>query len=148
MKKIKKKKIKFELSAGGIIYNPATDKILVIKDQNNRVSFPKGMNDPKEKLVDTAIREAREETGIKKLNLISKLGGVKFFYKFKGELIFKRIDYFLFEAPLEKPKPQVKEIKDALWMDKNKVLKQISFSNLKPLFQKALDIIKQKYAKT
>ncbi len=143
MKKRKKEKAEFELSAGGIVYCPQTDEILVIKDPKGRVTFPKGQVQKEENLLETAQRETAEEAGINAEKLVpeGKLGEVKVFYRFQGKLIFKKIVYFLFFSPLQTPSPQKEEINDAFWLPKDEVLEKLDFNNLKPIFKKALKII-------
>jgi len=140
---IKNRKAKFELSAGGIVFNTKNGKILTIVDSSGRIGLPKGQNEKGEPLKTTAEREIKEETGVKKLNFIEKLGEVKFFYKFKDNLIFKKIIYFFFTTQDEKLKPQKKEIKNALWLSEKEVIRKNQFKNLNPILKKASKIIEK-----
>ncbi|MCD6195152.1 NUDIX domain-containing protein [bacterium] len=143
----KKQKTKFELSAGGIVFCPQTKKILVIEDKKGRVGLPKGWVEKGEKLVETAKRETSEETGIKNLQTVKKIGEINFFYRRNKNLIFKKVVYFLFETSKQKPKPQKEEIENAYWVKKEEFTKILSYDNLKPLAQKALRIINSFYGK-
>jgi len=133
-----RRKVKFELSAGGLVINLKSGKILVVRDQKNRITFPKGLVEAKEKVINAAVREVKEETGIKNLELVEKLGEVKFLYQFQGKLIFKKIIYFLFKTKDQRIKPQNTEIKDALWLSINEILKNNPFKNLNPIINKAI----------
>jgi 8-oxo-dGTP pyrophosphatase MutT (NUDIX family) len=70
------------LTAGGVIVDPGNGKVLLVKiGKEHRKgrsgwTWPKGRVDPGEKLVKTAVREAREETGVTARPLLS-LGKLK-----------------------------------------------------------------------
>jgi len=140
---MRKNRAQFELSAGGIVINSKNKKILTIVDQKNRYTFPKGQVEKGEEIQKAAEREIKEETGIKNLRLLEKIGEVEFFYKFKGELIFKKIIYFLFETTASKLKPQREEIKKACWLKPKEFFKKNAFKNIVPIFKKALKLIKK-----
>ena len=148
MKKKKTKKVKFELSAGGIVFCPETNKVLVIEDYQGRIGLPKGQVEKNESLQEAAQRETEEETGIKNIKPIQKIGEITFFYRLKKDLIFKKVVYFLFEASPQRPSPQKEEIKKAFWIPKNQLTEKLSFANLKPLAKKALQIIESLYGTT
>ncbi len=60
-------------SAGGIIVN-THGEIVLIEQHGNSWSFPKGGIEAGETELDAAIREIYEETGLKDIHLIEKLG--------------------------------------------------------------------------
>jgi ADP-ribose pyrophosphatase YjhB (NUDIX family) len=71
-------------SAGGIIYDPINDKLLVVKGPI-KWSLPKGHREPTEHIHETAMREIFEETSIK----------VDLNNKSKYKKILKCIYYFI-----------------------------------------------------
>ena len=85
---------KREVSAGGVVFRK-DGKILLIKDSYGRWAFPKGLVEKGEKNEQTAIREVKEEVGLKELKIIASLGQIKYFYKLKGEGIFKIVYFFI-----------------------------------------------------
>jgi ADP-ribose pyrophosphatase YjhB (NUDIX family) len=149
IKKIKTipKKAKFELSAGGIVYNPELKKILVIEAADGRISLPKGHNKKSESMIETAKREIAEETDVKNLEFIAKIGEPTYFFKFKNEFIFKKVVCFLFITNNLKAKPQLSEIKSAQFESISEIKKVITFKNLLPLLDKAEKLIKEKYGR-
>ena len=60
-------------SAGGIILNPYSE-IAMVNQHGNSWSFPKGHLEQNESLLDAAIREITEETGLVELEFIDYLG--------------------------------------------------------------------------
>lgn len=59
--------------------------------------LPKGLIDAGESTRETAVREVREETGLH-VELVEKLGDVRYTYTWDGERIFKIVSFFLMRA--------------------------------------------------
>lgn len=59
-------------SAGGVVLN-ANGEIAVVNQHRDSWSLPKGHIDPGEDALAAAIREIREETGLKKITLVRAL---------------------------------------------------------------------------
>jgi len=64
-------------SAGGIVINNDTGKVLLTRQENNVWSLPKGLIDEGEDALTAAKREIYEETGVNDLSLIRMLGSYK-----------------------------------------------------------------------
>jgi len=139
-----KNKINLEISAGGVVFRKEKGgiKILLIKDSYDRWALPKGKTEKEETMISTALREIREETGLKKLNPIDSLGQVKYFYRLNSQLIFKVVHYFLVESFSKKLAPN-EEIKDAQWVSEEEALKRIAYRNTYPILKKACQKIKE-----
>jgi len=61
-------------------------------------ALPKGNLDPGERPEETAVREAKEETGVD-ARLVEKLGDVRYVYtRHDGTRIFKIVSFYLLEA--------------------------------------------------
>ena len=60
-------------SAGGVVIGPG-NKILVVNQNNNSWSLPKGHLDSGEDAEQAAIREIYEETGVQDVRVIEELG--------------------------------------------------------------------------
>ena len=121
-------------SAGGIVLN-SEKKILVVNQNHDSWSLPKGHIDPGETPLEAAKREIYEESGIKKLKYIKDLG---FFERYKIGLDgqddkseLKRIHLFLFTttemklSPIDPMNPEarwgsLKEVYDILTHRKDK----------------------------
>lgn len=77
--------------------------VAFVRDSVGKMTFPKGHVEKGESIEQTARREVHEETGLKGLRLVRKLGKIQITfedrYVRKGDTIKKDIHYFLFEAP-------------------------------------------------
>ena len=62
--------------AGGIVINPQKG-IAIVNQNNNSWSLPKGHVEKNESVLEAAIREIYEETGLKNINLIKEIGSYK-----------------------------------------------------------------------
>ncbi len=123
--------MKIEISAGGVVFKLKNNKplILLIKDHNNKWTFPKGLIEDNDAKIATAKREIAEEAGLKKVSLISSLSPVKYWYKWKGELVKKTVYYYLFKAKgQEKLAPQEEEgITEAKWFAPKKAIETANY---------------------
>lgn len=111
--------MKYESSAGGIIITekPHSYWVLLLKDKSGNWTFPKGLIEKGEERSSAANREIVEEVGIKKLHLLAPLTPIEYFYKSEGELIKKKVYYYIFTSDeKEKMIPQREEgILDVAW---------------------------------
>ena len=131
-------------SAGGIILNQ--DKKVIIVNQNyDSWSLPKGHIDPGESAYDAAVREIYEESGVKKLKLIASLG---FYERFKIGLDgdddtkeLKRIHIFLFSTQETVLKPVDPMNPEARWCTFNEAISLLTHKADKDYFLSKLDLI-------
>lgn len=134
-----------EKSSGAIIYRKEKDKIyyLLLRYQSQAKKaidywgFPKGHIEGKETEKDTAIREVREETGIKDL----KFGkGYKYFinYKFRkdGKIVFKTVTFFVAETKTKDVKVSFEHI-GYQWIKYGQAIKELNFENDIAMLKKA-----------
>ena len=132
---------KREFSAGGIVVKRERErlKVLLIKDGYGKWTWPKGNIEKGESSEDAALRETREETGLKKLRIIEKLNKIDYFYRLQGALIFKTVCLFLMETGGNEPfKIQTSEIQDAKWFTPEEALKVVAYKGAKEILKKAI----------
>ena len=135
------------ISAGGIIFRRQNTglEIFFIKDPFGRYTFPKGKQELGETLVQTSIREIKEEAGLQDLRFIAPIGRTSFRFRREGITYEKVVYFFLFEA-----KPDAKEtltgsgaIWEAAWVKAHQAFAMSSYRNLDRLLSKALRLIAQ-----
>ncbi|MDD5147447.1 MAG: NUDIX domain-containing protein [Candidatus Daviesbacteria bacterium] len=147
--------MKREFSAGGIVFNNKGQVLVTQHSQNKHWSFPKGLIDPGQTSEEAAIREVKEEGGVK-AEIIGKVGYSKYVYTLKGparnasqsdaggEKIFKVVTYFLMKYVSGDIADHDFEVEESGWYKPGDALKQLTFSQDKELFKKALEIRKGK----
>jgi len=138
-----------DYSIGVIVYKKfsRSEKLLILKHRKGHWAFPKGHPDSGEKKIETALRELKEETGIKVLKLLSKRVLVSESYSFingSDKKTRKFVDYFIGETTSEKVKIDNKEITKYRWCTYNAALKIITFKQTKNTLKKAYAIIEKK----
>jgi bis(5'-nucleosidyl)-tetraphosphatase len=139
--------LKINYSIGVVVFYrfPRSLKYLVIKHSKGHWAFSKGHRDEGEKKIETALRELKEETGIKKVNLIDKKVLIKeqyFFIDKKGVKNLKKVDYFVGEAVSKVVKIDNKEIVNYKWCNLKSALEIITFKETKISLKKVNKLVK------
>jgi 8-oxo-dGTP pyrophosphatase MutT (NUDIX family) len=147
------KNTKDEVSAGGVLVrnNNGNPEALLIKVRHYGYELPKGHIETGESFIQAAGRELCEETSlITKPEMINDLGDLEYNFRFSGDKIHKRVYYFLFITPDNKPlfgqKP--KEVKEIVWITKGD-LEEIPLVNeeLREIIRKAFSFAHTFYNK-
>ncbi len=152
-KKIKsRKKERYEVSSGGIVYKKTRRGIYfaMIKDSYGHWAFPKGHVRRTETNEQAARREIKEEVGLSDLKMIVPLGKIEIKFKdqfvFKGFLIKKTIHYFLFEthekSTIHIPKIDLEQkgekIQGLRWVSLREVRRRSTYRDMQPVLEKAI----------
>lgn len=138
--------MRFEFSAGGIVYKKTGGKILILIAQHSQYHgwvFPKGLiGDHKkgEKKEETAVREVKEETGID-AKIIKPLTPVTYWYAFENEKIKKTVYYFLMEYLSGNIKNHDYEMENVEWIAIDEVYEKLTYSSDKKVWQSAKKLI-------
>jgi bis(5'-nucleosidyl)-tetraphosphatase len=147
-----------EFSAGALVLRPMQKKwwVAVIEpgregepeDRRNVVALPKGNVDAGEKPVETALREVREETGLR-ATLVTKLGDIKYVYvrKWAGnERVFKIVSFFLTRYQSghinDITAAMRHEVRRAYWMPLEEAAAKLSYNGERTMAEKALQYVK------
>ncbi|MBU0683160.1 MAG: NUDIX hydrolase [Candidatus Omnitrophota bacterium] len=133
-----------QFSAGGIVIKgeELNLRILLIKDRFGYWTWPKGHVEKGETREEAAIREIREETGLKKLEVMREVGKQEYYFEHDGKTIFKTVHIFLMRFFGEEPlKIQTQEISDARWYMPEQALETIQYEGSKEIIEKALTLI-------
>lgn len=155
-----KERHRTEVSAGGLVFKRAKDGIhfAMVVDSYGKWAFPKGHVRHGERYKDTAIREIREEMGLKNLRHICRLDTIDIWFRdrfvHKGALVHKYIHYFLFEVPVDAllvrpaPKDEGETIKAVAWVPLKELLSRSSYRDMIGIIKKAQRICSSPSSKT
>lgn len=124
-------------AAGGVIHD-GDDEYLVI-DRKGYSDLPKGKAEAGEGPVETAMREVMEETGLKGVNVIDRIGETYHTYYIDGKMVLKETVWFSMSVP-GRPKlvPEVAEgITGARWVSRKMMSDEApkTYKSLRDLFK-------------
>lgn len=133
-----------QTSAGGIIFYQDNNKkyYALILDAHDKWTFPKGKVNENENLREAALREIKEEIGLENITLYDKVGEIDVIVNEPNKKpVPKTIHLFLGETEKQDFKlTQAPEIKDAAWVEEDKVIDKLGYEQAKELFQRALQM--------
>ncbi len=136
--------MKSEVSAGILIFKETKKgreylllKYPSLKEGKTYWEFPKGHLEKGENVVETALREVKEETGLTIKELIPGFKKqIKYFFKKDRVLAYKIVYYFLAKAPANKIEISSEHLGFA-WADPEKAKQMIRFKNSRNLIDEA-----------
>jgi 8-oxo-dGTP pyrophosphatase MutT (NUDIX family) len=112
------------------------------------LALPKGLVDPGEKPVETAIREVYEETGVTG-DVVTKLGDSKYVYTRAwgdGKRVFKIVSFYLMRyrsGRINDITPEMRiEVARARWIKLEDAVKLLAYGGEKQMVRRALEYVK------
>jgi len=130
-----------EFSAGGVVVRD--DRCIVIvptrraADGSRVLGLPKGHPDGSESIVDAALREVREETGVQ-ARLREKLGDVRYYYQRDGRRIVKTVSFFLLDYVSGELSDHDHEVEYAEWMELEQAARELTYKGERDMVARAL----------
>jgi 8-oxo-dGTP pyrophosphatase MutT (NUDIX family) len=133
--------LKVQTSSGGVIFRREEDhiEIVMVTVRGGQVwCLPKGVIDKGEKPEETAIREVREEAGVRG-NIIEKLGEITYWYYIKEEhaKCKKTVHFFLMEYAEGDISDHDQEVNDAFWVPLDEAVKKAQYKGEREILEKA-----------
>lgn len=150
-----RKKLKIEVSAGGIVYKKDNGRIFilmifpaqrqdVVKSTNFKPvwTFPKGWvgDHGDEALEQTAVREVREEGGVN-AKIIVKIDASKYFFTWEGQNISKTVHWYLMEYENGDPADHDREVAESVWVPLEEAEAKLTYPADKNNLEKAKRLI-------
>ncbi|MFQ5872552.1 MAG: NUDIX hydrolase [Dehalococcoidia bacterium] len=133
-------RVEHPVSAGGIVYRKKGQDIeILLCGHRGPASWrlPKGTPDPGETWEQTAIREVREETGLK-VEIEEGLGSIEYWFSADGVRNHKTVHFFLMRpvgGSIEKHDPEFDLVQ---WFNAEDVEKTLTYKNEAEIAKKAL----------
>lgn len=136
--------MKFEFSAGGVVYKNEDGKLFILVCQHSQHHgwvFPKGFIGDKEEFKgqtkeETALRETKEETGITG-KIIQPLTPITYWYKMDGEKREKTVYYFIMKFVEGDTKNHDWEMENVQWLPVEDVEKRLTYDSDKTVWKEA-----------
>ena len=124
-----------EKSCGAIVYNIDDDHpyYLILKHKAGHWSFPKGHVEGNETEIETALREIKEETGLK-VTIDTRIRLINQYQPTTSS--FKEVVYFIAKANTNKVICQQEEIESYCWCLFSDAIKLITYENDKRILVK------------
>jgi 8-oxo-dGTP pyrophosphatase MutT (NUDIX family) len=129
-----------EVSAGGVVFRRDADgpRFLLIRDSYKNWGFPKGHLEATETPDVAAVREVREETGLRALSLRAPIEVVDWSFRFRGRLVHKVCHFYLIEAAHGRARPLRREgITACRWLGYDEAMALVSYDNAKAVLTRA-----------
>ncbi len=131
---VKELPIRTYSAAGGVVVDASGQKILVLVRPDRQgpkggpeIRLPKGHVEPDEGRHQSAVREIREETGLRRVQLVGGLGHQKVEFNWKGRHYIRDEYYFLMEAPPGAEPHDPEEQFEPQWTGWDDALAQLTF---------------------
>src|SRR6266699_7287543 len=133
-------------SSGGVVYRWDKDKALFLllgSEKRGTWCLPKGLIEPDEDEVTTAIREVREETGVSRVKIKGKIGLIRYQFGYRAKTFDKTVHFFLFETDQADSKVGSEHDFEE-WLPYDEALQSLSYPNEKDMLSKAWSMIQAK----
>ena len=101
------------------------------------LALPKGHPDGAETAEAAALREIREESGVRG-EVVGKLGDVRYWYQRKGHRVFKLVTFFLVEYRSGDVADHDDEVEEACWMPLMTAARSLTFAGEREMVVRAL----------
>ena len=134
-----------ETSAGIVLFRKEGTKktFLLLHYPSGHWDFVKGKMEKGESYRETAIRETMEETGISDVTFMDNFEEwIEYNFQYKGELVHKKVIFFLGETKTEEVKISEEHLSYA-WKEYNDAMEKTTFDNAKTILTKAQSLLSQ-----
>ena len=128
-----------ETSAGIVLFRKEEAKklFLILHYPSGHWDFVKGKMEKGESTQETAIRETKEETGITDVTFLDNFEEwIEYNFQYKGELVHKKVVFFLGETKTKEIKISEEHLSYA-WKEYNEAMEKTTFDNAKTILTKA-----------
>jgi 8-oxo-dGTP pyrophosphatase MutT (NUDIX family) len=131
-----------EFSAGGVCVNEDGEVIVIVPtrraaDGSKVLALPKGHPDGEETAIAAALREVREEAGVR-AEVVERLGDVRYWYQRDGRRVAKVVAFFLLRYLEGKLDDHDAEVEEARWMALEEAVTALTHKGEREMVRRAL----------
>ncbi len=143
--------LKKQRSAGGVVFRRDDDgiKVVLVSVKGGTVwTLPKGLIEKGEEPEEAAVREVREETGLRG-SVVDCLGTSSYWYFLKDEntKYHKTVHYYLMEYSGGNTEEHDREVNDASWFRIDEALKMLKYKGDREILERAKERLERRYGK-
>jgi 8-oxo-dGTP pyrophosphatase MutT (NUDIX family) len=138
---------KREISAGGVVYRHGDDGIeVVLASRRTRRGdlawgLAKGGIEDGESMEDAAVREVREETGIR-AEIEASLGETRYFYVWEDVRIRKTVHFYLMRSVGGDLDDRDDEMEEVRWFPLERALKRAAYRGERDVLKRAAELLR------
>lgn len=126
-----------ERSCGVVVYTGAPREYLLLHYPSGHWDFPKGHVERGEADLEAALREVREETGLRDVQVLPGFAHTfEYFYKREGAAMHKAVTYFVGRSPSRAVRIS-HEHRGFVWLPYEQALAKITYENARDLLARA-----------
>lgn len=140
--------VREQVSAGGVVFRGDKDRlevVIVSVGGQNRWQLPKGLVDAGEKSETTAVREAREETGVDS-EVVQHLETIEYWFAGLdgGERVrfHKRVHFYLLRYLAGDTGDHDWEVNEARWVPIDDATRQLTFDSERRVMERARELLR------
>jgi 8-oxo-dGTP pyrophosphatase MutT (NUDIX family) len=126
-------------SAGGVVYRSAQGRIEIVLVHRHAPplwALPKGTPDAGETLEETALRETREETGLR-VEIEEPIGSISYFFVRASTRFHKTVHFFLMRPVGGRLEEHDHEFDEARWVPLEEALELMSYATEREMVERA-----------
>jgi 8-oxo-dGTP pyrophosphatase MutT (NUDIX family) len=136
-----------EFSAGGVVMNAAHEIVVIVPtrraaDGSRVLALPKGHPDGRESSVEAALREVREEAGVR-AEVVYSLGEVRYWYQRGGRRIAKVVEFFLLRYVSGDVGDHDDEVEQARWVPAAEAAETLTYAGERDMVRRALSQVQR-----
>jgi 8-oxo-dGTP pyrophosphatase MutT (NUDIX family) len=140
---VRRQPIKDAVSAGGVVVRDGTAalEVVICESRGRHVwGLPKGTPEPGEQLVETAVREVGEETGLQ-VAIVQELGSIDYWFAQGGARVHKYVHFWLMRPTGGDIAEHDAEFDAVEWVAMDRAMETLTYESDREVVRRAAKLI-------